>query len=685
MTRKERAPRSRTYAFLIFAALTWLQLCLPDPSNAQIRPPAGVVIDSLTKVNQLNEVQVSRIKISKRQTSSTPLQILSGTELEKLSSLSVADAVRFFSGVQLKDYGGIGGLKTINVRSMGSNHTAVFYDGVQLGNAQNGQVDLGKFSLDNIGEIELYNGQKSSIFQSAKGFSSASSLYMNSKLPEFAGRSDRIRTSLKTGSFGMINPSLLWQHKISDHIVASLSTEWKRAHGRYKFRLRNGVYDTTAVRENAGIETGRIEVGLNGQMADSSKWSLKFYGYADKQGLPGAIVSNVWNFSQRLWNKNFFVQSTYEKNVGRYSLKAIVKYANDYMRYLNPDNVGIDGLQNNVYKQQEGYLSLANKFKINNFWDVVWSADYQLNKLDANLYQFAYPVRSTLINALATQLHFEKIDIQANLLSTLVDDKVERGPAAGSKNEIAPTVMVSWQPFNQKEFRLRSFYKHIFRMPTFNDLYYTFYNFTVLKPEYTKQYDLGFTYIKGYDHQLFSQFSVQADAYFNQVKDKIIAVPSNNIVRWSMQNIGRVEIKGIDLNVQSAWQINNLVQLSTGIAYTYQKAVDADRNSPTYNNQIAYIPLHNVSFLMNAAYGNIAANYSFIYTGERYNQSANNIYNYVRPWYTHDFALHYHANIQRKKIIVTAEVNNLLNQDFEVITNFPMPGRSYRCSLTYNY
>lgn len=38
------------------------------------------------------------------------------------------------------------------------------------GTAQNGQVDLGKYSLDNIEAIELYNGQKSTIFQPARGF-----------------------------------------------------------------------------------------------------------------------------------------------------------------------------------------------------------------------------------------------------------------------------------------------------------------------------------------------------------------------------------------------------------------------------------------------------------------------------------------------------------------------------------
>ena len=86
-----------------------------------------------------------------------PAQVLGGRDLQRLSAVSVADALRYFAGVQIKDYGGIGGLKTVNVRSMGSQHVGVFYDGLQLGNAQNGQIDLGRFSLDNMETVSIYN------------------------------------------------------------------------------------------------------------------------------------------------------------------------------------------------------------------------------------------------------------------------------------------------------------------------------------------------------------------------------------------------------------------------------------------------------------------------------------------------------------------------------------------------
>ncbi|MBQ5379581.1 MAG: Plug domain-containing protein, partial [Paludibacteraceae bacterium] len=132
-------------------------------------------LDSLYRQFQVEEVEVTARALTK---DVIVPQTLKGAELQRLNALSVADALRYFSGVQLKDYGGVGGIKTINVRSMGSQHTAVYYNGVQLGNAQNGQVDLGRFSLDNMEEIALFNGQKSDIFQSAREFGAAGNVYL---------------------------------------------------------------------------------------------------------------------------------------------------------------------------------------------------------------------------------------------------------------------------------------------------------------------------------------------------------------------------------------------------------------------------------------------------------------------------------------------------------------------------
>ncbi|MCD0489038.1 TonB-dependent receptor [Pedobacter sp. MC2016-14] len=685
MKRNKIALNGSTYFYLYFA-IVWLCGAMPKFALAQIEPNKG---DSIADQNKLREVAIRAYKLNKRQLSSSPLQILSGTDLDKMNSLSVADAIRYFSGVQIKDYGGIGGLKTINVRSMGTNHTAVFYDGVQLGNAQNGQVDLGKFSLDNIEEIELYNGQKSEIFQSAKGFASGSSLYLNTKQPEFKNREyNHVRAAFKTGSFGLINPSLLWQHKLSDRVVNTLNAEFKNANGKYKFRNTNGIYDTTLVRENGDIKSFRIDESVYSKLRDSSIWTAKFYFYSDEQGLPGAIVRDRYDFSQRLWNRNFFMQSTYKKEAGQYNLMAVIKYSNDYQRYLDPDIVKDNGLLNNKFRQQEVYFSLVNRYKLNSFWDVVLSGDYQRNTMDANLERFPYPTRNTFLSALATQFKFSRLDIQANVLATYVNDKVQQYFSAGKKTKLTPTVMVSWQPFNVKEFRLRSFYKSIFRMPTFNDLYYTSIGSTFLSPERTKQYDLGLTYTKIFEHKLLSQLSLQADSYYNEVTDKIVAVPGTNLFRWSMQNLGVVKIKGLDVNLQSVWHPDQVITLNAGLTYTYQQALNVTNVNLNYRNQIPYTPVHSGSFMAGAEWRCISLNYSYIYTGLRYSQSANVVSNYVPAWYTHDIAFRYNKQLNDLKgtqLSLSAEVNNLLNQYYNVVLNYPMPGRYYRFTLAYSY
>lgn len=183
-----------------------------------------------------------------------------------MNSLSVADALRYFSGLQLKDYGGVGGIKTVNIRSMGTNHLGIFYDGIELGNAQNGQIDLGQFSLDNVEEISLYNGQRSAIFQPASDFGNAGSVYIRTKAPRFMmGRRYNLLVRAKYGSSDTFRFSSLWEQKLSDHISSSLSTGVLTSSGRYKFRYRrvtedNTVaYDTTAVRHNGDIWAFRVE------------------------------------------------------------------------------------------------------------------------------------------------------------------------------------------------------------------------------------------------------------------------------------------------------------------------------------------------------------------------------------------------------------------------------------------
>lgn len=614
-----------------------------------------------------------------------PAQQLQGEELQRLNSNSVADALRYFSGVQVKDYGGVGGIKTVNVRSMGSHHTGVVYDGVALGNAQNGQIDLGQFSLDNIESISLYNGQKSEILQPARDFGSAGSIYMRTRVPHFVnGRRFNLRAKVRTGSFGLINPSVLGEVKLSDKVNASLSAEWTCANGRYKFRYRKlnasgaTLYDTTAVRRNGDINALRTELNLNGQLR-GGEWHAKAYNYVSERGVPGAIVNNVWRRGERVGDNNSFAQASYLQPFGRFSTLNNVKYAFYRTHYVNNDSrqIRVD----NLYRQHEVYLSSANEFAILPWWRVALSYDLQWNTMWSDMTDFICPDRISQMLSGAMSVDLGRFKAQVSALGTFVHDRARKGYRKMSDKAVCtPGAYVSYSVLGGLS--VRAFAKQSFRMPTFNDLYYADMGNARLNPERVSQYNLGALYERA-SGGLAAYMRFSADVYYNYVKDKIVAYPRGTQFRWTMLNLGKVDIRGVDLTALLTLRPAKELELTLRGQYTLQRAIDiTSADDSYYRHQIPYTPRHSASAVLNAAWRRWTLNYSYIYVGERYSQQENISYNYVAPWYTHDLSVSRDFTFGRVGMRVLLEVNNLLNRDYDVIVNYPMPKRNYRLTVT---
>lgn len=643
----------------------------------------GETQDSV-RVHHIQEVVVTSRLISRE---TIPSQTLGGEELKKLNSLSVADALRYFSGLQLKDYGGVGGIKTVNIRSMGTNHLGIFYDGIELGNAQNGQIDLGQFSLDNVEEISLYNGQRSAIFQPASDFGNAGSVYIRTKAPRFMmGRRYNLLVRAKYGSSDTFRFSSLWEQKLSDHISSSLSTGVLTSSGRYKFRYRrvtedNTVaYDTTAVRHNGDIWAFRIEENVRGGIADGY-WNVKAYTYHSERGIPGAIVNNVWRRGERQWDHNTFGQAVFQKSFGdKFSTKALAKYAYYVTRYVNNDETQIH--VDNTYRQQEMYFSTSNVYEILSKWSVSMSYDFKWNKLNANMVDFAFPHRYSNFVSLATALTLSRIQAQASLVEQVVKDHVKYGASSSSRSTLTPAFFVNVYPFESKLLAVKAFAKKSFRMPTFNDLYYADMGNSKLNPESALQYDLGFVLNKDWKQGIVDHFRLQVDGYYNTVHDKIVAYPKGQQFRWTMLNLGKVHIKGVDAMAEVGLEPAKDWKVTARLQYTYQDACDVtDSNTSYYKDQIPYIPWHSGSAILSLSWREWDLSYSFIYSGERYSQQENILYNHLQPWYTHDMSVVYHARRWSARL----DVNNIFSQDYDVILNYPMPKRNYMLTLEYNF
>ncbi len=639
------------------------------------------------QVDSLPEVKVSSTPSPVNAKNVMPVQQFQKNELQQLNSLSVADAVKYFAGANVKDYGGIGGLKTVSIRSLGANHTGVDYDGIIMSDAQGGQIDLGKLSLDNITNVSLINSNPG-IFMPARSFAYGSLLQLKSLPAKINVGCLKYTFSVKSGSFGFVNPAAKVACKWNRFLYTSLNAELQNANGEYPF----STYENTAEKKqriNTDIQSQRLELDNRFGINDSNFITVKAYYFQSERGLPGAVILNNSAIGrERLWDQNFFMQATWQKTFSAKS-KLLVngKYNYTYIKYLNPDYFNVQGRLENIFNQKEHYQSAVYSYSPFTFLSLSVGSDYfinTLNRTDEFVVNFAEPVRKTWLNNFAIKFITTHVEIQGNILYSRIKEKTKTGNAGSNYEKLTPALSLSWKLFQHIPIRVRMFYKNIFRIPTFNDLYYTYVGNTNLRPEFAKQYNAGVTWQQN-TTGIIQAIELTTDAYRNIVTDKIVAVPRQNLFQWSMQNIGKVEIKGLDVGFRIISRSVNQFQSSLRCNYTLQKAVDVtDKSSAQYNNQIPYTPIHSGAASLHLTIQKYSINYNVLVSGSRYKNGENNIYNLVDSYVINDVSFSYNSSIKTIGYTLKVELNNLLNKHYEVIQYYPMPGINYRIGIILN-
>jgi len=650
--------------------------------------------DSIKK-QYLEGVDVTAKKIEKSALSNTPLQIVTQEQLAALPTLNVSDVLKFFSGIVVKDYGGVGGLKTVSVRGLGAQHTAVALNGIALSDCQTGQIDLGKISLENVETIALNSGQPDDIFLPARLFASANVLNVSTKKPIFKFKKPiNICAGVTAGSFGLAIPYLLVENQLKKKstpddwsLASSVSVEFLTSKGNYPFVLEyGGDEDSTSTerRQNSDVRTVKAEADLFATFGERHELDVKFFYYYSARGLPGATIFYSNAPTQRLWDENSFGQIHYQYNINsHFSYQANAKFNYSYTRYLDPDYLNQSGELDNRYIQREYYISNALLYNVLKKFSLSLSNDLFFNDMDANLVQFVEPKRLTGLTLLAGQFTSDYVKITATLLHTFAKNWVSIGTSGANANKLTPSVSISVKPFKYELFRIRAFYKNIFRMPTFNDLYYRAVGNADLKPETANQIDVGMTYEK-YWHQHRLHLTVTGDFYFNRVNNKIVAIPNKNLFIWSMINYGRVDITGTDVNLDFSYRFLKKYEIRTFGTYSFQRSWDmTEVNSKTYQNQIPYTPLHSGSAGLVVTTPWFSVFYTILISGERYTLGQNLPQNRLDPYTDQSIAIGNDFKLKKITLGIKLEMLNLADTQYEIVKNFPMQGRSFRIKLNF--
>lgn len=637
------------------------------------------------KVHQLDAVTVTARRMPAKITSTTSVQVFRKEDLKNLGLQNIGDAVKRFAGTNVRDYGGIGGLKTVSVRNLGAAHTAVSYDGVAISNTQAGQIDVGRFSLDNVSSLSLAIGQDENLLQSARLYASAGVLNIETEKPHFKeGKISFTQVQLRGGSFGYITPAFRHWQKLNEHTQLSVDANYLRADGSYPFTLKNGTLITEEKRINSDIESGQGEINLFHTFKDESELSAKAYYYKSERGLPGAIILYNSASDERLWDENFFAQARYKKIFStKWSLQAQGKYNYSWNKYEDLGAEYVGGKQIDTNRQHEYYLSASALYRPTNWFTIALSQDGIINKLHTNGVNSPEPTRYTSLTALSARYQQGQVKASATLVATYITEEVKAGNTPDDRKRLSPTLSASWQPWKEEQFFVRALYKNTFRVPTFSDLYYLRVGNTNLKPEKATEYSIGITW-SGTPFSFTDFVSLTIDGYYNEVNDKIIAFPSTYV--WKMQNYGKVHITGIDVTMATAIPMGREMSLNLSGNYSWQKALDVtNKEAKNYKHQLPYTPEHNgnVSATLEMPWINIG--YTVTMVGKRYYMAQNIKTNEINGYNEHTATLWREFKWEKCGLRLQAEIINLTDAQYDVIKYYPMPGRSWRLTGTFNF
>lgn len=606
--------------------------------------------DSTTSVAVNDTVNLKEVSVT-AQAHFTSNKTIGRVQLEALPSNNVADALKYMAGVQIKDYGGLGGQKTINVRSLGSQHVGVYLDGVRITNVQNGTVDLGKFSLSTLESVSLFNGNKTDMLMTASEYASASTVYLRTRRPQ--------KSSLTaSGTYGSFNTykadlTLSWKNYIL------FDADFTHSKGNYPFSYHTEYEDTVGTRRNSDITMFRVEgVGYY------RGFQLHSYYFNSQRGLPGGIVrrlSDLYTDVGREWDSNFFTQLTYVTDVNRVSVKALVKYANDYLHYRSdyPENISVHS--NNRYRQQDIYSAASVAYRYKDLGASA-SVDVRWADLVTDVRNYSYVYRLDTKASLAVYYTRNRLSVTGSGLYTCVTDHT-RG-CANPLRRFTWTAMSAWRL--SRSISLRAFYKSVFRAPTLNDLYYTLVGNRNLRPEYTRQLNVGMTLIN-------NRIELNCDAYFNRVIDRIVCLPLKGSYQWTMLNYGLTRCLGVDVSATVKLPLSSLL-----LNVTFQD--DRNMTDPAddaYRDFIAYSPRWSLTGVYTINVGEFYGSLSHMFVDRRYWTAENAIEPPLSAYNCTDIKIGW----RHRAVNLEIECQDLFDIRYELIQRWPMPGRRFAATF----
>lgn len=228
--------------------------------------------------------------------------------------------------------------------------------------------------------------------------------------------------------------------------------------------------------------------------------------------------------------------------------------------------------------------------------------------------------------------------------------------------------------------KIRFNFSKVYRVPTFNDLYWVPGGNPDLNPEEGYAAEAGLHLVLNNTSRAFKS---DVTIFNRNVNNWIVWVPG--VSYWSPKNIMSVHSRGMETNSSLSFAVRKskiTIQAATGYApSTNSRSKTANDNS--IGKQLVYTPMYSGMAKITFEHAGFSTSYRHNYIGYRYTSTDNA--QFLTPYDLGALFLNYAFDFRGNHAGLFFEINNLWDAEYQVLSNRAMPGINFNGGIHLHF
>lgn len=585
-------------------------------------------------------------------------QAVDSATLARYQGRDLGDLLRDASPVFVKSYGQ-GSLATTSFRGGGASHTAVLWNGFNLGNSMNGQLDFSLVPAGLAEEVTLQYGGAAALWGSG---AVGGAVLLNSR-PVF-GKGLTVDAGASLGSFGE-NRQQLGGGFSNDRWSVGLRGYRVGAKNDFPFhRQRNGEEEQRR-QTNAAMELGGLMAEVGNRINERQRVDVNVWWSDAERQVPPTLVQDESTDHQH--DRALRTTAQWQRLGDKVTSQVRAAWFNEELWWYGEgaDSAAYSRLNTVV---AEGELRFR-KGKRHLF-------GLGLHGMLADAATDGYRTgRRQDRAALFASYRYRATDSRFTSTVSLRQEVTDGGPVPFTWSLGAEYRLRPWLAGKANASRL-------FRLPTLNDLYWTPGGDPGLLPESGYGGELGLATKR----DLAPGWHLEAEltGYQRTMDNWIIWLPAGNY--WSPRNLMRVWSRGVEFRGELGKQVDQ-VKVTLGVLTNY--VVSTNERAKTAGDasvgkQLIYVPMYSGGGKLGLTWRNLTLGADVHYTGYRYTSTDNR--QFLVPYTLVNASASWRFHAGRKCLLsLTADGFNLLDEQYQAMLNRPMPLRHFQVGIRMHF